>query len=136
MRISDWSSDVSSSDLCDQLILESKVAAMVDEAAGRGNGRDRRHDDVLQVAKAPGDSRQDGLRPAQVGEQRRPALHAKARLVGRAQIEAVGFMEKTADEDPSATHAHAARQLRRASWRERLCPYVYIAVVAVALQTP
>src|SRR3546814_17431341 len=90
MRISDWSSDVSSSDLCDQLILESKVAAMVDEAAGRGNGRDRRHDDVLQVAKAPGDSRQDGRRPAQVGEQRRPALHAKARLVGRARIAADG----------------------------------------------
>src|SRR3546814_4461660 len=57
MRISDWSSDVCSSDLDDRVILAAKVARHREAEAGRDRGRAvRRAEGVVDALLAAGES--------------------------------------------------------------------------------
>src|SRR3546814_19048421 len=127
MRISDWSSDVCSSDLVEQLVVAQLVAG--DEAADRlqrrlgrgvpqgavvGTGADLDHAARHQLA---------GPRPAD----RFGGIDVRAEPFtehGEARFEVEGRIGQ--GRPPAA--------IGRASWRERGCPDVSISVVAVTLK--
>src|SRR3546814_17846042 len=99
MRISDWSSDVCSSDLL-AIIRDPDVA-------------------VFAVV--------DGRR-IEVG-----MLELDFRHPGQCELSYVGLVPDLAGQGHGSwLMAHA--QIGRASWRERVCPYVLISVVAVSLK--
>src|SRR3546814_16590273 len=99
MRISDWTSDVCSSDLPD--------AAPRRASPGR-NGRAR---------GSAAHSRDRPLRTAGIPDARQRKRHARR-----------------AASPGSPPHARTAPWIGSAPWRERVCPYVYISVVAVTLK--
>src|SRR3546814_11555180 len=119
MRISDWSSDVCSSDLFDI------NADWVDYAAAGASGAEditARLFEVLAVVELKGDVYRFGLTgsidPAQRPEVAEAILRARAALIGRLQ-------ERGHDD---------LVEIGRASCRDRVCTYVSTAGVAVSLK--
>src|SRR3546814_18155512 len=122
MRISDWSSDVCSSDLIDLRGGEHKVAGNRRLAtAGRlqvdCDGRSHRHRQ-LHAAVA----RCLGTRDAE-----RIDAATDLALVAHDAVERGGV------EVSPLRRGRAGGRLGRAPWRERVCPYVYISVVTGTL---
>src|SRR3546814_13602791 len=99
MRISDWSSDVCSSDLAAD--REDRLDARVPALAGRAAGRVALDDEDLALLG-----------------------------VGRLAVRELAGQTAAAEQ----TLAGAGQESGRASCRERVCQYVSISVVAVALQ--
>src|SRR3546814_15673532 len=105
MRISDWSSDVCSSDLR----ADQRDAA---DAEARG-----------AAARPEGAAR----RPAELARLDRPLLPGAARAGAR--------QARLGPHAGGLPLARRQRQIGRASCRGRVCQYVYISVVAAALKT-
>src|SRR3546814_16897628 len=121
MRISDWSSDVCSSDLGDlRAVLDVDEAAHLPHGLGdaQGDGLDQRwirgrHLDLHRLAhwwagfllaRLDEDAAEDGAALADLGED----------LVGRAALEPVGELQRDPADD----------EIGRASSRARVCQYV------------
>src|SRR3546814_17229953 len=100
MRISDWSSDVCSSDL-DELLGEAGIV-----------GGAQRREPVFEMRE-----RRFGIG---VG----PDTIPRRKLCGR----------RRGIENAAARQSGQPVEIGRASWRERVCPYVEISVVAVSLK--
>src|SRR3546814_1372462 len=153
MRISDWSSDVCSSDLAEADIVDQ----IVDGAEGRLGARHRRAD-LLLVGRVGDDVEQAVAAVTGVPAQRRgeravlrlrvdhrqpAALVQEAERRGATDaLRAAGPNARSALETPALKMlagrlVHdalppdgAQAAIGRASCRERVCPYVYISVVA------
>src|SRR3546814_18250996 len=105
MRISDWSSDVCSSDLRDG------HSPRLHDAADDGEGG--RHQAGFTYADDHSRDEQLTKRPGEAAGHRRQRPHRYT---------------------PENNGARRIAELGRASWRERVCQYVTISVVAVSLK--
>src|SRR3546814_18615765 len=110
MRISDWSSDVCSSDLLAQ-VAAGKAAVHLADDVGRRDGGDAR----ARAQPAAGGDRQLPQRFAAPGRPGRRPGPGRTRAAGRA-------------------HPGRTRPNGRASGRERVCQYVESSVVASSVK--
>src|SRR3546814_15094069 len=122
MRISDWSSDVCSSDLQPQRAVGVAVEQSRDERVGKGPlDRDGKNGGL-------GVSHRIELRHCERSE----AIQSGLR---KHWIAASPPAPRNDEEfERSADHPSVSAEIGRASGRERVCPYVWIAVVAVSLK--
>src|SRR3546814_13921825 len=105
MRISDWSSDVCSSDLIDLAVKEGQTLGVVGES---GSGKTTLGLALLRLVSSKG-----------------PIVYLGDRIDG--------FDSKRMR--PLRRHMQIVfKEIGRASCRERVCQYVYISVVAVSLK--
>src|SRR3546814_14627691 len=114
MRISDWSSDVCSSDLRDRA--------------------DDRQVEIAEMRRKERIAEQPGRHP-RGGRTQQPGADPLHRLHGEAHFDrarSAGHIEH--DDRDRGGHARgkaAPRKTGRAAWRERVCQYVKLSVVAV-----
>src|SRR3546814_16613438 len=130
MRISDWSSDVCSSDLNDS--IENKAGEHDD--ADRGDATLRA--DVLQQQSAgrQAEDRADPLDQAEhIDAGAHPASHPNHQRIERSPHQSMPDA-KRGNGDSTGPDAPPQRQgpIGSAAWRERVCKYVSNSVVAVS----
>src|SRR3546814_15015133 len=120
MRISDWSSDVCSSDLgtAKKVQIEKENTTVID-GAGKKEGITSRIKEIkAQVEAATSDYDKEKLQ------------ERLAKLSGGVAVIKVGAATEVEMKEKKARVEDA--QIGRASGRERVCQYVWIAVVAVS----
>src|SRR3546814_12481434 len=113
MRISDWSSDVCSSDLKPDLADTERRGDLLDEAA-KGGGIERPY---LDGDAGPGKARhahQPRLGRPGVRQHEQPVVGRGARFAH----------QSGAEREPPAIERHARQKIGRAAWRESVCTYV------------